>query len=196
MQKYPKDVRIAFRHQPLPFHNHAMEAAEASMAANAQGKFWEMHDKLFGNQQALERPALEKYAQEIGLNMSKFKADMDGHKYKDQIDADSKAGTSYGASGTPTLFVNGRQLVGAQPFSAFQPIIDEEIKHADKLLSSGASMENLYQKILETLPAAAPANQQGAAEPPAEHVDIAVGDAPSKGPKNAQVTILEFSDFQ
>ena len=154
-----------------------------------------MHDKLFGNQQALDRPALDKYAQEIGLNMSKFKADMDGHKHKDQIEADSKAGTSYGASGTPTLFVNGRQLVGAQPFAAFQPIIDEEIKHADKLLASGTSMEGLYQKILDTLPSA-PSAPQGAAEPPPDKVEIAAGDAPSKGPKNAAVTVLEFSDFQ
>ena len=72
MEKYPKDVRIAFRHQPLPFHNHAMEAAEAAMAANAQGKFWPMHDKLFANQQALDRASLEKYAGEIGLNVAKF----------------------------------------------------------------------------------------------------------------------------
>ena len=62
-----------------------MEAAEAAMAANAQGKFWQMHDKLFGNQQALDRPSLDKYAQEIGLNMAKFKADMESHKYKEQI---------------------------------------------------------------------------------------------------------------
>src|SRR5262249_19537702 len=117
-----------------------MEAAEAAMAANAQGKFWAMHDKMFANQQKLDRADLDGYAKEIGLDMNRFKADMDGHKYKDQIDADSKAGTSYGASGTPTLFVNGRQIVGAQPFSAFQPLIDEEIKHADKLLSGGANM--------------------------------------------------------
>src|SRR4051812_30085272 len=160
MEKYPKDVRIAFRHQPLPFHNHAMEAAEASMAANAQGKFFQMHDKLFANQQKLERADLDGYAKEIGLDMAKYKADMDGHKYKDQIDADSKHGTAVGASGTPTLFINGRQLVGAQPFSAFQPIIDEEIKKADKLLGSGVKMDKAYQKILDEPPQDAPTATQ------------------------------------
>jgi protein-disulfide isomerase len=165
------------------------------MAANAQGKFWQMHDKLFANQQKLDRADLEGYAKEIGLDVNRFKADMDGHKYKDQIDADSKAGTAAGANGTPTLFVNGRQLVGAQPFSAFQPLIDEEIKHADKLLKAGANMDNLYQKILDDLPKAPP-TQTGQAEPPPEKVQVAAGDGPSKGPKNAPVTMIEFSDFQ
>jgi protein-disulfide isomerase len=169
------------------------------MAANAQGKFWEMHDKMFANQQALDRASLEKYAQEIGLNLGRFKADMDGHKQKDQIDADSKAGTSYGANGTPTLFVNGRQLVGAQPFTAFQPIIDDEIKHADALLKKGVSMDKLYDEILKTMPAAPappPGGAPGAGEAPPEHVDIDPGDSPSKGPKSAPVVVLEFSDFQ
>ena len=62
------------------------------MAAHAQGKFWEMHDKLFANQQALDRASLEKYAQEIGLNMGRYKADMEGHKHKANIEADSKRG--------------------------------------------------------------------------------------------------------
>ena len=202
MEKYPKDVRIAFRHQPLPFHNHAMEAAEASMAANAQGKFWPMHDKLFANQQKLERADLDGYAKEIGLDMGKFKADMDGHKYKDQIDADSKAGTAAGASGTPTLFVNGRQIVGAQPFSAFQPLIDEEIKKADKLLQGGTKMDKLYEKMLQEGSAPAPAapvaanNAPGAPAPSGPVKDVTVGAAPVKGPKGAPVTIVEYSDFQ
>jgi protein-disulfide isomerase len=169
------------------------------MAANAQGKFWEMHDKLFGNQQALDRASLEKYAQEIGLNMSKFKADMDSHKYKDQIDADSAAGTKAGANGTPTLFVNGKQIVGAQPFSAFEPLIKDGIKQADELLKKGVKADALYDEILKNLPASpTPTAAPGGGAPAApEHVDItAPADSPSKGPKNAPVTMLEFSDFQ
>ena len=97
-----------------------MEAAEAAMAANAQGKFWQMHDKLFANQQALDRPSLDKYAQDIGLNMAKYKAAMDQHLYKQQIEDDSKAGAAVGANGT--------RLVGAQPLDAFKAIIDKELK--------------------------------------------------------------------
>ena len=194
-QKYPKDVRIAFRNQPLPFHDHARLAAEAAMAANAQGKFWEMHDKLFANQQKLERADLDKYAQDIGLNMGKFKDALDKHTFKDQIDKDSSEGTALGASGTPSLFINGRPLVGAQPFDSFKKIIDEEVKHADQLLAKGTSRDKLYKEILNTLPKSAPPAAAAAAAPP-EHVDVKVGDAPIKGPNNAPVTVVIFSDFQ
>src|SRR5262249_22581311 len=105
-----------------------MEAAEAAMAANAQGKFWAMHDKLFANQQALDRASLDKYAQEIGLNMAKYKAAMEQHAYKQQIEADSKAGSAVGASGTPTFFINGQFLSGAQPFDSFKKVIDQELE--------------------------------------------------------------------
>lgn len=164
------------------------------MAANAQGKFWLMHDKLFGNQQALDRASIDKYAQEIGLNVAKFKADMDGHKQKDQIDADSKAGAAVGANGTPAFFINGQSLSGAQPFESFKTVIDAELKHADEVLKKGTPMDKLYEGIMNSLAAAAPAAAPAA--PPSEHVNIDPGDAPSKGPKNAPVVLLEFSDFQ
>ena len=182
-------------HQPLPFHDHAREAAEAAQAAHAQGKFWAMHDKLFENNKALDRASLDKYAQEVGLNLARFKADMDAHRYKDQIDADAKLGTQVGASGTPTFFINGRKLVGAVPFEQFQTIIDAEIKHADELLKKGTKPEQLYDEILKTL-ATGPAPGAGAAPAP-EHVDIQPPtDAPAKGSANAVVTLLVFSDFQ
>ncbi len=119
-EKYGKDVRVVFRHQPLPFHQNAKPAAEAALAAHEQGKFWEMHDKLFANQKALDRATFEKYAQELGLDMGKFKAALDSGKFTAQIEADSAAGSAVGANGTPTFFVNGRSLVGAQPFEAFK----------------------------------------------------------------------------
>ena len=98
------------------------------MAANDQGKFWEMHDKMFANQQALDRPSLEKYAEELGLNMSKFKAALDSGKFKDKVDSDAKEGAAVGATGTPTFFINGTKVVGAQPFDAFKTVIDTELK--------------------------------------------------------------------
>ena len=191
---YGKDVRVIWRNQPLPFHPNAKPAAEAAMAANAQGKFWEMHDKIFANQAQLDRATYEKYAQELGLNMAKFKADLDGEKYKDQIEADSAAGTKIGASGTPASFINGRSVSGAQPFDAFKSVVDAEIKHADELLKKGVTMDKLYEKILaDAASAPAPA---AAAAPPAEHQDVQVGSAPVKGAKNAPVTMVIFSDFQ
>jgi protein-disulfide isomerase len=129
-----------------------MEAAEAAMAANAQGKFWQMHDKLFGNQQALDRPSLDKYAQEIGLNMAKYKVAMDSHLYKQQIEDDSKAGTAVGASGTPAFFINGQSLSGAQPFDSFKKVIDAELAKANELVKKGTPMDKLYEAQLAALP--------------------------------------------
>src|SRR5262249_24568830 len=136
-ETYPKDVRVVCRHQPLPFHNNAKLAAEASMAAHEQGKFWPYHDTLFANQGALDRASLEKYAQELGLDLDKFKRSLDSGKFRARVESDSTAGMALGASGTPTFFVNGRSIVGAQPYEAFKATIDEEIKRAEKLLAAG-----------------------------------------------------------
>ncbi len=198
LQKYPNDVALVFINQPLPFHEHAMDAAQAFQAAHRQGKAWPMHDKMYDNNTALERANLEKYAQEIGLNVSKFKKDMDDPKIKDEIAEHQKLASSVGASGTPTFFINGRQLVGAQPFADFQKVIDEEIKKADELVKKGTPLKDVYQKLMEQAaatppPAAAPA---GAPEAPPAKVDIKIGDAPVKGPASAKVTVIEFSDFQ
>ncbi|WP_020478588.1 DsbA family protein, partial [Myxococcus xanthus] len=126
--QYGGKIKVAFKNQPLPFHANAKLAAAAALAANEQGKFWEYHDKLFANQRALDRASLEKYAQELGLNVDKFKAALDQGKFNAQIEADMAQASSVGASGTPTFFINGRTLVGAQPVDAFKRVIDEELK--------------------------------------------------------------------
>jgi protein-disulfide isomerase len=126
-KNYPGKVRVFWKNFPLSFHNNAKPAAEAAMAANEQGKFWEMHDKLFANQQNLDAASLEKYAKEIGLDMAKFKAATESHKFAAQIEADVKQGGSVGVQGTPASFVNGHFINGAQPFDAFKKIADEEL---------------------------------------------------------------------
>ncbi|MEO1273114.1 MAG: DsbA family protein [Myxococcota bacterium] len=112
----------------MPFHKDAFLAAEASLAAHEQGKFWEYHDILFKNQKALKRPDLEKYAEQLQLNMTKFKAALDSHKFKKQVEEDQALARKVGANGTPTLFVNGKKLVGAQPAPAFEKLIDAALK--------------------------------------------------------------------
>jgi protein-disulfide isomerase len=128
-----------------------MDAALAFQAANRQGKAWAMHDKLFANQSALTRSDLEKYAKEIfGMDAAKFAKDMDDPKTKEEVQADSKLGTSVGAAGTPTFFINGRQIVGAQPFEKFKAIIDDEIKKADELIKAGTPLADVYKKRSES----------------------------------------------
>jgi protein-disulfide isomerase len=197
--KYGNDLRVVYKQNPLPFHNHAMEAAEASMAAGAQGKFWEMYDVLFKNQQHLERADLEKYAQQIGLDMNKFKADMDSHRFKDQIEKDKAQAAQLGATGTPAFFINGHKLVGAQPPDAFSKVIDEQKAAAEKVLASGVSSSQLYDTLIAkgvTSPPAAPPGAPNAPQAPqVRKVDIANFN-PSRGAQVAPVTIVEWSDFQ
>jgi protein-disulfide isomerase len=124
MDAYPNQIKLAFKNFPLGFHKQAMIAAEAAMAAGAQGKFWEMHDKIFANQKQINIDTLKGYAKELNLDMSAFNNDIDSHKYKKVIDADMKLARGAGVRGTPTFFINGKKLVGAKPLTAFQEVID------------------------------------------------------------------------
>lgn len=127
-------IKFVFRDYPLPFHSAAQPSAEAAECADDQGKFWEMHDKIFGEQAkqgtgtiTYSAVELKKWASEIGLNTGKFNQCLDSGKYKSEVENDLADGSAYGVSGTPTLYVNGNPIVGAQPFSVFQAIIEQEL---------------------------------------------------------------------
>ena len=200
MKEYAGKVRVAWRNMPLPFHDKAKPAAVAAMAANEQGKFWQMHDILFKNQQALGPDDLQKYAQEIGLNMPKFKAALEDKKLVAAIEADATAGGKIGARGTPAFFINGTFLSGAQPFEKFKARIDEELKKAEELAKKAGGKAKVYDAIMKTAKAEVgggtpPAGGgEAAAAGPAKKVDV--GNAPARGPKNAPITVVLFSDFQ
>jgi protein-disulfide isomerase len=125
---YPGKVRLVFRHFPLNFHAQAQKAAEASLCAHEQGKFWEYHDKLFANQDKLEVPALKGYAKDLALDTGKFDQCLDSNSKADQVKADMEAGSKVGVSGTPAFFINGIMISGAQPVEEFKKIIDGELK--------------------------------------------------------------------
>ena len=101
-----------------------MKAGEASVAASQDGKFWEMHDKLFANQKDLNAESYEKWAKEIGLNVDQFKKDLTSQELADQIAKDEKIAESLGIQGTPGFVVNGVMVRGAYPFAHFKKIID------------------------------------------------------------------------
>ena len=114
---------------PLPFHQKAPLAHLASQAANEQGKFWPMHDKIFGGgTQKLERANFDQYAKEIGLDQKRFKEALDTGRGKALIDADIAEAKSIGVTGTPAFFVNGRYLSGAKPFAEFAAVINSELQ--------------------------------------------------------------------
>lgn len=124
---YGDKVRIVFRNFPLAMHNRATPAAEASECANEQGKFWEYHDKLFGNQQQMTDDDFAKHATDLGLDVNKFKECYSSGKYKAEVQKDMADGSKYGVTGTPAFFVNGRFVSGAQPFESFKAMVDEEL---------------------------------------------------------------------
>jgi protein-disulfide isomerase len=127
---YGNKVRIVWKNLPVPIHPNALLAAESAMAAGEQGKFWEMHDQLFKNQNSLSLNSILGYAKQLGLDQKKFRAAIDSHKFKAAIDADVQAGGKLGARGTPTLFINGKIVIGAQPFDVFKAKIDDALRTA------------------------------------------------------------------
>ena len=127
-QTYGDKVRIVFRQFPLAMHPNAQKAAEASLCANDQGKFWEMHDAMFADQRQLAVDSLKTKATQLGLNAEQFNQCLDSNKYAPQVQADLQAGAEAGVSGTPAAFINGRFLSGAQPYENFAKIIDDELR--------------------------------------------------------------------
>jgi len=123
---------------PLSFHPNAMPAALAAMAANEQGKFWEMHDKLFANQQKLGRDQYLTYAKELKLDVAKFTQALDTSKFKADIEADAAEAAKLGVGGTPAFFVNGKFLSGAKPFNEFAAVINAELKRLNLPIPPGA----------------------------------------------------------
>jgi protein-disulfide isomerase len=126
-REYGDDVRIVFKHLPLSMHPKAPAAHAAAEAAHRQGKFWEMHDLIFGDQRGMSPERYLEYAQRIGLDIERFKRDIESDDVKRKIDSDVAEATRLSVTSTPGFFVNGRYLRGAQPFAAFKALIDEEM---------------------------------------------------------------------
>ncbi len=147
---YKDDVRIVAKHLPLPMHVNAMGAALAAEAAGKQGKFWELHDKLYENGRALSEAEIEGYAKDLGLDMKRFRTDRDAAATKSIVDAHAKQADSLGARGTPSFFINGKYLSGAQPLVTFKAIVDAEIVEADLLIARGVAKRAVYDELMST----------------------------------------------
>jgi protein-disulfide isomerase len=200
VKEYPDKVRVFFRHNPLPFHSDAPLAAQAAVAADKQGKFWPMHDILFKNQANLKREDLEKYAAEIGLNVAKFKQDIDSAETKKRVEDDLDVAKKVGVQGTPNFFINGRPLRGAMPYEQFKTVVDDELLRADKLMKKGTSARKVFAALMK-----GEGKGLGVAQPPpappriplgSDVYKIEVGNAPTTGGKEPKITLIEFSDFQ
>jgi protein-disulfide isomerase len=187
-EAYPTQLRIVFKHNPLPFHKNAELAANALEAARQQGKFWELHDVLLANHNKLSEDAIKGHADALKLDRSKLDTLLAAKGGMDRIEADMEQAAALGARGTPNLFVNGKKFVGAKDESVLKPIIDAEIAAADKLLASGVKGTDLYEsfigrgKLLDSLAS--------------DQKQLAADVGAVRGPVGAAIHIVTFQDFQ
>ena len=129
LQAYPKEVKFVYKQYPLTqLHANAMNAARAALAAHKQGKFWEMHDKLFANQEALQPDKLKEYAAQVGLNVARFEKDMASPEVQKQIEEESRVADQSGVTGTPTLFINGKRVQN-RSLESLKGMIEESLKN-------------------------------------------------------------------
>lgn len=170
---YPDEIRVVFKHYPSAMNPHAILAHEAALAAGEQGKFWEMHDRLFAHKGVLTPEILERYAKELGLETEPFVAAVEDHRFKEIVVHEIREARGFGVSSVPTFFINGRKLVGSRSLNDFKQIIDEEL--------------GLTQKVQAPRPKASPLSSS---------VKVNIQGAPVRGPEDAPIVIVEFSDFQ
>jgi protein-disulfide isomerase len=144
------DVRVVFRNLPLAMHKNAPQAAKAALAAHQQGKFWEMHDALFAHRKRLGDAPWNEFAEEIGLDVSRFEADLQDPALEAMIEEDMAIAGQYNVRGTPAAFINGRFISGALPAEAFDRVISEARDQAVAIVESGTPASAVYGAIMQS----------------------------------------------
>ncbi len=132
MQEYEGKIRLVIKNYPYKYRDYSHIAAEASLAAGDQGKYWEMHDMLLVRSPKLDRNSLIQYGEELGLDMKQFVSDLDSMKHKELIEQDKELAFSLDLYNTPTYFINGRKVIGNRPYAYLKKIIEEELRHAEQ----------------------------------------------------------------
>ena len=132
MQEYEGKVRLVIKNYPYKYRDYSHIAAEASLAAGDQGKYWEMHDLLLARSPKLDRNSLIQYGEELGLDMKLFVSDLDSMKHKELIEQDKELAFSLDLYNTPTYFINGRKVIGNRPYAYMKKIIEEELRRAEQ----------------------------------------------------------------
>jgi protein-disulfide isomerase len=197
----PEQVRIVWKHNPLDFHARARPTAVAAHTVFALGgstAFWRFHDRAFANQKGLTSENHEKWAIEAGVALTAFREAVASRRFSEKIDDDIAVAKRVGALGTPGFRINGVTLSGAQSFEKFRSIIDAELAEAKKLVDAGTSRADVYV-VLTQRNYKAPALEKAARD---DDEDLGIWkvpvlpDDPARGPRDALVTIVEFSEFQ
>jgi protein-disulfide isomerase len=197
----PERLHVVWKHNPLPSHANARPAAEAAAAVHALGgDFWKFHDLAFGHQRELTRENLARWAAEAGVETSRFEAELKSQRPAAKVGRDLALARKLGVRGTPHFRINGKALIGAQPFDEFKRLIDEQLAAAEALAKTGVRRADLSLELTQKNVAAAPPERSKAAEAPRADTTVwrvpVQKDDPVLGPADALVTLIEFSDFQ
>jgi len=199
----PSQLRLVWKNYPLPFHNNARPAAEAAMAVYAVGgadAFWRFHELIFANQRELSAENYLRWAAMAGVDGAKFQAELSSKRQAAKVDEDLALAMRLGIRGTPVFRINGVPLMGAQPLEVFKETIDAQLAAAKQLAASGTPAGQIYNALSAKNADAAPAEADKAPAPEPEdtaiwRVPVEKAD-PSRGPADALVTLVLFSDFQ
>lgn len=189
LELYPKDVRLVWKDNPLPFHPRANAAAIFARVAyqkHGNAGFWRLHDALFDSQPELDEEVFEQLARRHGLPWAQVRAELGSSKLQQRIDDSVELAEDFKVNSVPQFFINGRRFVGAQPLEAFVERVDEELAKA-RALSSSVPRAKLYAQLMQSAEGPAPAERKQVPRPIA---------AAARGDANAPVLIQIFSDFQ
>jgi protein-disulfide isomerase len=187
--KYPKDVRLVIKNNPLAIHPHAQFAAEAAVAAQEQGKFWDLHDAMLANTRDVSPERIREWAGPLGIDVARMNAAVESGKLKARVAAEQALVVGLGATGTPASFINGRFVSGSKDFAYFARRIDEEIAWA----RAGNRPAFAIGKNVAELK---PARKDGGRPDPGKRHDVKPGTTPARGAASAKVDIVLWTDYQ
>ncbi|MCK5808500.1 thioredoxin domain-containing protein [bacterium] len=194
MEKHPGKIKYVFKHFPLGFHKMASKAASASIAAQKQGEFWEMYRKIFNDNKNLTQEKLNQRATELKLDMGKYKSDSESQTTQDVIAQDIALGHTFGVRGTPTIFINGKRVVGAN-LARIKKIIDEDFLKVETMKKEGVTdyyatfIKDGMTHFVRPKSAAPPVNKRVYRVLPPTGI-------PSVGMSSSALRVVTFLDYQ
>lgn len=194
-QEYAGKIRLVYKALPLARHQNALEAALVGHSAQAEGKFWEFQDLIFSGG-GIEPATIARYAQEVGLDLDQVASELESLEYAPAVRRDLRVAKRLKLTSTPVFFINGRMLPGARPKHIFRHVIDQELSLAERLTDDGIASAELYDYATKWGYTALVYEDERVSLDEDMVYPVQIGDSPVRGPADAPITIVAFSDFQ